>query len=683
MKLTQSFSGEIRPVIAAAKPQSSRKNAAKSSRKRSLDYTRRHVVVALLAAGRSRAQAAKYVRISPEMLQRVAECNSRFRYDMRKAELDYETRKARRRLKRSLMDYASPDHAEERAAAKAAAKAQAEAEAQAKETAARIKASLQSDAEAWLKINPEGRSIFHGREEMPSLAELETLARSFPPLPELPEFQLPKFAFDLPKVDFDALSETGKPSPSQSPKPLATASELCSESHPESLVPSPEPLNSSPEPPAPLASPFKEAIENKALARVRAQKTWQYFESRRKYRRVRIVAAPKQRPINQRLRNAPNPKRPEIKLVVCGLPSPQPSPSGRGRISAGSNHSAERSLQPRHASPGTLHSSLSRSPQAPSRLARVRRPPSLPCTFELFLGRAAPKIVRNQLPKVVPLAALIMLIANAPDRRGHGSPQAAVDYMYAGRQAAFELFESGAGYPRACWKRGEPLVVADDFGFGVGPKAIACADEAAGEHFLALSVEDGFDRCRFGRRLGRDDFERVHADDRRAGEIREHLGRGHADAQARERAGTDRERNQLEVGGGPADFAPQLFESRRERLRAALRGIQLELDEQLVAVQRGDAAGLIAGFESQNTHGRHLNRKQNSTVSGRSWTLPEALQFIKRLQWVNFETNLPVAAPPFELTLGALHPMLVRTFEEKRCPRPPPLRTRPALLSAA
>ena len=61
-----------------------------------LDYTRRHVAV--LAAGRSRAQAAKYIRISPEMRDGVAESNSRFRYGMQKAELDYQNRKARRRL---------------------------------------------------------------------------------------------------------------------------------------------------------------------------------------------------------------------------------------------------------------------------------------------------------------------------------------------------------------------------------------------------------------------------------------------------------------------------------------------------------------------------------------------------------------------------------------------------------
>ena len=61
------------------------------------------------------------------MLQRVAECNSRFRYDMQKAEVDYQTRKTRRRLKRSLVDHASPDMAEEQRAARAAANAEAQA----------------------------------------------------------------------------------------------------------------------------------------------------------------------------------------------------------------------------------------------------------------------------------------------------------------------------------------------------------------------------------------------------------------------------------------------------------------------------------------------------------------------------------------------------------------------------
>ena len=321
---------ESRPVIAAAKPT----KAQKSGRRRSLDYTRRHVVVALLAVGRSRAQAAKYVRISPEMLERVAECNSRFRYDMRKAELDYQTRKARRRLRRSLVDYASPDATEVQAAeaaaqaraeakvaaqarakvaAQAKAKVAAQAKAKASATAERIKASLHSDGHAWMDVNPEGRSIFHNR-ELPDLAELETLARSLPPLPPLPEFQPPNF--EPPKVDFDALSEIGEPSPSQSPEAVAPNPES------ELRIPTSEfPIASeSPDPSLesliPLASTFKEAIENKALARVRAQKTWRQFESRRKYRRVRIVATPKQRPLNQRLRNAPNPKRPEIKRVV-------------------------------------------------------------------------------------------------------------------------------------------------------------------------------------------------------------------------------------------------------------------------------------------------------------------------------------------------------------------------------
>ena len=375
-------------MIAAAQRKSTAKLAAKSppksSRKRTLDYTRRHVVVALLAVGRSRAQAAKYVRISPEMLQRVAECNSRFRYDMRKAELDYQTRKARRRLNRSLVDHTSPDAievkaAEEQRAARAEARARAEAAAQAEKTAERIKASLQNDGEAWLLENPEGRSIFYNR-ELPDLAELEQLAKLFPPLPPLPEFDSPKVAVDLPKVDFDALSEIGEPSPSQSREPLATASELCSESHPESLVRSPEHLTSSPEPLAPspaLDSSFKEVLENKALARVRAQKTWQYFESRRKYRRVRIVATPKQRPINQRLRNAPNPKRPEIKLVVCGLPSPQPSPSGRGssehQLEIEQSTRSDRKSRTSYSQPGEPHNFEKRKVRRRrARLVRVR-----------------------------------------------------------------------------------------------------------------------------------------------------------------------------------------------------------------------------------------------------------------------------------------------------------------------
>ena len=307
-------------MIAAAKPKSKPKD-----RRWTLDYTRRHVVVALLAAGRSRAQAAKYLRISPEVLQRVAECNSRFRYDMRKAEVDYQTRKARRRLRRSLVDHASPDFA---AQAKAEAQA-AQSIAQAEAAAARIKASLQNDGEEWLLENPEGRSMFYNR-ELPDLAELETLARLFPPLPPLPEFQPAEFQnpeFGFPRVDFDALSEIGEPSPAQVSEASAPASEACTESNPQPQAPSPA-----------LAPSFKEAMEAKAIARVRAEKTWQYFESRRKYRRVRIAAATRRRPINQRLRNAPNPKRPEIKtVVVCApasainaAPSPQPSPSGRG-----------------------------------------------------------------------------------------------------------------------------------------------------------------------------------------------------------------------------------------------------------------------------------------------------------------------------------------------------------------
>ena len=66
-------------------------------------------------AARRRTEPSAGSQIPPhlaEMLQRVAECNSRFRYDMRKAELDYQTRKARRRLKRSLVDHASPDAAQ-------------------------------------------------------------------------------------------------------------------------------------------------------------------------------------------------------------------------------------------------------------------------------------------------------------------------------------------------------------------------------------------------------------------------------------------------------------------------------------------------------------------------------------------------------------------------------------------
>ena len=226
-------------------------------------------MVALLATGRSRKQAAKYLRISPEMLQRVADHNSRFRYDMRKAEVDYQTRKARRRLRRSLVDHASPDFAAqakaeaqavEQRAAEAAARAEAErAAAESKATAARIKASLQNEGEEWLLENPEGRSMFYNR-ELPDLAELETLARSFPPLPPLPAFQPPAFQlteFDSPKVDFDTLSETGEPSPT--PEPLPPASELRTESNPEasnleselsassdSPAPSPEALTSSP-----------------------------------------------------------------------------------------------------------------------------------------------------------------------------------------------------------------------------------------------------------------------------------------------------------------------------------------------------------------------------------------------------------------------------------------------------
>ena len=174
-------------MIAAARTRS----AVKDARRWTLDYTGRHVVVALLAVGRSRKQAAKYLRISPEMLQRVADNNSRFRYDMRKAEVDYQIRKARRRLKRSLVDHASPDFAAQAEAEAKAAQAEAEAKAaHAEAAAARIKASLQNDGEEWLLENPEGRSMFYNR-ELPDLAELETLARSFPPLPPLPEFRPP------------------------------------------------------------------------------------------------------------------------------------------------------------------------------------------------------------------------------------------------------------------------------------------------------------------------------------------------------------------------------------------------------------------------------------------------------------------------------------------------------------
>ena len=349
VKLTQSFPGKSRPVIAAAKPA----KTPKSSRKRTLDYTRRHVVVALLAVGQSRAQAAKYVRISPEMLQRVAECNSRFRYDMQKAELDYQTRKARRRLKRSLVDHASPDLAEEQRAAKAQAvaqvrakaKATAQAKAEAKETSARIKASLHSDAEAWLKANPEGRSIFYNR-ELPDLAELETLAKSFPPLPAHPEFQLPES--DLPKFEFDLASEPCRVGPEShlfaGPQqtggtlshptiegdPSTSGQQYC-DSGSESADPvAHDELSTSSNSLAPterekisredgcLGSSCKETLESKALARARAQKTWQ--ESRRKYRYVRIVAAAKQRPKNHRLRNAPNPPKPRIRNLQVVLP---------------------------------------------------------------------------------------------------------------------------------------------------------------------------------------------------------------------------------------------------------------------------------------------------------------------------------------------------------------------------
>ena len=292
-------------MIAAAKSQLTTK-----SRKRTLDYTRRHVVVALLAVGRSRAQAAKYVRISPEMLQRVAECNSRFRYDMQKAELDYQTRKARRRLKRSLVDHASPDAIEVKAAEEQrAAKAQAAAQAEAKATAARIKASLQSDAEAWVNVNPEGRSMFHGREEMPSLAELETLARSYPPLPALPEFQLPKF--DLPPVNFDFEVSSGPQFGGSTPEPPAATAI-------QNAVGDEEELNSTANARSELTRP-QSASPARLQPLIIAEKM-RRFPGARRSRRVRIVTTAKQRPAKQRLRNSPNPPKPRIRNLHVVLP---------------------------------------------------------------------------------------------------------------------------------------------------------------------------------------------------------------------------------------------------------------------------------------------------------------------------------------------------------------------------
>ena len=112
----------------AGDPSSIARIAVEKQPQRTLDYTRRHVVVALLAAGRSRAQAAKYVRISRESLQCVADRNSRFRYDMQKTELDCQNRKARKGLKRSQQADASP--AEASAMAEAAAQSQEIAEAE-------------------------------------------------------------------------------------------------------------------------------------------------------------------------------------------------------------------------------------------------------------------------------------------------------------------------------------------------------------------------------------------------------------------------------------------------------------------------------------------------------------------------------------------------------------------------
>ena len=65
-------------------------------------------------------------------------------------------------------------------------------------------------------------------------------------------------------------------------------------------------------------------------------------------------------------------------------------------------------------------------------------------------------------------------------------------------------------------------------------------------------------------------FQRVDADHFGADGIRKSLGRRDADPQAGERAGPDRDGNQLDRFRRPVSFGQQLLNSRRERLGRSL-----------------------------------------------------------------------------------------------------------------
>ena len=132
------------------------------------------------------------------------------------------------------------------------------------------------------------------------------------------------------------------------------------------------------------------------------------------------------------------------------------------------------------------------------------------------------------------------------------------------------------------------------------------AMEALGDQLATLGIENHGQILDFVGDGGSDRGRRFHAQDRRLGGVGEEFGRRDPDPHPGERPGADAHRHQVQVGGSPAGSVEQFPHPRRQRLGAALFGVQVDFQDQVAITKGGQTSGGFRGFQSQDVHGRFL-----------------------------------------------------------------------------
>ncbi len=118
----------------------------------------------------------------------------------------------------------------------------------------------------------------------------------------------------------------------------------------------------------------------------------------------------------------------------------------------------------------------------------------------------------------------------------------------------------------------------------------------------SLGIDDGCQAVNLRRTRPGERFVRVDAKDLRSNGIGEGLGRGDADAQARERAGTSRDGDKLHVSGAPADLSKSLPDAWGERPGASQVVGKPQISNQLSAIDEGHASDLFGCFDGKDSH---------------------------------------------------------------------------------